>query len=152
MRLTTKIRFARPEDIEAIIDLCEAHAIYEESRYIRNGKSNKLKKDLFGDTKKLYCLVAESNDELIGYATYMKQYATWSASDYIYMDCLFLKKPARGMGIGEKLMHRIKVEGEQMGCRRMEWQTPDFNHRAIKFYYRIGASSRTKERFFLSTQ
>ncbi|UII77791.1 GNAT family N-acetyltransferase [Flagellimonas sp. HMM57] len=149
MKIVTQIRFARPDDVEAIIDLCEAHAIYEQSSYIRNGKNSKLKKDLFGKKKKLYCLVVESNDELIGYATYMKQYATWSANDYIYIDCLFLKELARGMGVGKKLMQRIKVEGEQMGCRRMEWQTPYFNQSAIKFYNQIGASSKTKERFFL---
>ncbi|MEM7485686.1 MAG: GNAT family N-acetyltransferase [Bacteroidota bacterium] len=152
MKITTQIRFARPDDIEGILDLCEAHAIYERSNYSRNGKKTRLKNDLFGNDKKLFCLVVESNNELIGYATYMKQYATWSASEYIYMDCLFLKKRARGMGIGEKLIQTIKVEGEQIDCQRIEWQTPDFNHRAIKFYNRIGASSRTKERFFLRIQ
>jgi GNAT superfamily N-acetyltransferase len=145
-----KIRFAKPTDINQIIDLCELHAIYEKSEYKKADKAEQLANDLFSDIPKLYCLVVEDENELIGYATYMKQYATWDAGEYIYMDCLFIKESARSLGIGEKLVRKIQKEGEALGCNLIQWQTPDFNVRAIKFYNRIGATSKSKERFFLN--
>ena len=143
------IRFAESKDIEQIIGLCSLHAAFEKSEYEVSGKSEKIGKDLFSEFPKLYCLVVESEDDLLGYATYMKQYATWNACEYIYMDCLFIKEFARGRGLGEKLVNRIKQEGKKLGCDLIQWQTPDFNIRAMKFYRRIGAISKSKERFFL---
>ena len=79
----------------------------------------------------------------------MKQFSTWDANFYIYMDCLFLTEESRGYGIGEKMMNVIKEEAEKLNCNLIQWQTPDFNTRAIKFYDRIGGISKTKERYFL---
>ncbi len=150
MKRKTNIRFAKKKDIDQIIELCELHAIYEKVTYSKGSKAKKLAADLFSNNPKLYCLVVESNNRLIAYATYMKQYATWDASEYIYMDCLFVEEIYRGLHIGEKLIDRIKKEGKKMGCELIQWQTPDFNTRAIKFYTRIGATSKSKERFFLN--
>jgi len=144
-----RIRFARETDIHSIIELCQLHAIYEKAEYSKKGKAHQLSKDLFSKAPKLYCLVVEIDNKLIAYATYMKQYATWDAGDYIYMDCLYVIEGFRSQGVGEKLMSRIKEEGAKIGCNIIQWQTPDFNKRAIKFYERIGASSKSKERFFL---
>ena len=143
------IRFAEKKDMNHIIDLCEAHAQYEESDYNRDGKEQQLERDIFDVSPKIFCLVVESELELIGYATYAKQYSTWDANQYIYMDCLYIKEQARGHGIGEKLVRKIQEDGRKMNCNLVQWYTPDFNVRAIKFYNRIGATSKSKERFFL---
>lgn len=105
---------------------------------------------LFSDNPSLYCLVVEKDEELIGYATYMKQFSTWEANFYVYMDCLFLTENARGYGIGEKLMEQIKRETQNLCCKLIQWQTPEFNTRAMKFYDRIGGNAKTKERYSLN--
>ena len=43
----------------------------------------------------------------------------------------------------------MKEFGRQQNIYLIQWQTPDFKARAIKFYKRIGATSKLKERFFL---
>ncbi len=149
MKTQPSIRFAKQEDMHQIIELCEAHAIYEKSDYSRKNKAIQLSKGLFSDNPKLYCLVVEIDKQLIGYATYMKQYSTWDACEYIYMDCLYIDEEVRGLRIGEKLVKRIQKEGNILGCEHIQWQTPSFNKRAMKFYKRIGAISKPKERFFL---
>lgn len=136
-------------DLDQLVDLCSAHAAYEKAEYSKAGKAEQLAKDLFSEFPKLYCLVATSNATLIGFASFMKQYATWDAKEYIYMDCLFLDEAARGKGIGQRLVERIALEGRKMGCDLIQWQTPDFNARAISFYERLGAERKAKERFFL---
>ena len=149
MKFDAKIRFAKLKDIPQILELCELHALYEKASYSKKGKANQLEADLFGNHPKLYCLVVQHDEGLIAYATYIKQYATWDAAEYIYMDCLFVREFARGYGIGEHLVDKIKEEGKKLGCQLIQWQTPQFNTRAMKFYKRIGASSKSKERFFL---
>ena len=81
----------------------------------------------------------------------MKQFSTWDAQYYVYMDCLFMQEAARGFGIGEKLVNKMKEESRKSGCDLIQWQTPEFNERAIKFYKRIGAASKSKERFYLDS-
>lgn len=144
-----KIRPIEKTELSRLVELCEAHAIYEKSEYSNIGKAEKLGLDLFGKSPKLFCLIAESDSKIVGYATYMKQYATWDAEEYIYMDCLFIEEEVRGFGLGEMLIRRIQSEAKKLNCSLIQWQTPDFNTRAMKFYKRIGASSKSKERFFL---
>lgn len=142
------IRFAEPEDIEQIVQLCEQHALYEKADYNKENKAEELSNHLFGTIKPLKCLVVEIDKELVGYASFMKQFSTWDASYYIYLDCLFLKEKVRGMKLGTKLMEKVKEYARQETCEMIQWQTPHFNTRAIKFYRTLGAVSKTKERFF----
>ena len=149
--MSHQIRYVQPKDMNEVVELCAAHAAYEQADYQREGKVKELSDHLFSPTPKLIMLVVEMDQKLIGYASYMKQYSTWDAAEYIYMDCLYLTAETRGMGIGEQLMRRIQKEAQQLNCEWIQWQTPDFNHRAIKFYQRIGATVKSKERFFLNS-
>lgn len=144
------IRFAEKNDIDVILDLCQRHAIFEKSTYDISGKKEQLLLALFDERPKLFCLLAEVDQKVVGYATYTIQYSTWDAQDYLYMDCLYLMETSRGKGLGEHLIHKIKEEAIKYSCNLIQWQTPSFNERAIKFYNRIGAVSKSKERFFLS--
>jgi len=145
-------RIVRPDigKIENILDLCAGHAAFEKCEYDRTGKAERLSNDIFGKEPKLFCLVAKSDNRYIGYITWMKQYSTWDAKEYLYMDCLYLEDDCRGYGIGEELVNRMKDFGRDQNIDLVQWQTPDFNVRAIKFYKRIGAVSKSKERFFLT--
>ncbi|UZR97737.1 GNAT family N-acetyltransferase [Chondrinema litorale] len=142
-----EIRFAENKDIYAIIDLCKAHTAYEKADYNAENKAESLEKLLFATDSVLKCLVVEADKEIVGYATFTKQVSTWDADYYIYLDCLFIQEHARGNGIGKQIMFAIKDYACSVGCSAVQWQTPDFNKRAIKFYKELGATSKTKERF-----
>lgn len=144
-----KIRFAVEKDLPEIITLCKAHADFEQSNYESKNKLEELSKFLFSKNPPLKCLVVEQEKVLIGYATFMKQFSTWDANFYIYLDCLFLKKTSRGKGLGKKIMELIKEYGKTENCNHIQWQTPSFNKKAINFYNKIGGESKNKERFFL---
>ncbi len=144
------IRFAKQKDIDQLIYLFKEHACFEKNEFKLENKKEKLKELLSSTSPVFYCLVVESNSKLIGYASYMKQFSTWDTSFYLYLDCLFLNKDSRGLGIGKKLMKRIKKESLLLGCNLIQWQTPFFNKNAIEFYNKIGAISKNKKRFFLA--
>ena len=147
-----QIRFVKKSDLDNVIQLCKLHADFEKAFYSIENKVSLLENALFFTNKSgLYCLVVEKENKLIGYATYIKQFSTWDVDYYLYLDCLFLTEDSRGFGIGEHLMNRIKVEANKLNCSSIQWQTPEFNTRAIKFYDRIGGVSKTKQRYFLKT-
>lgn len=144
------IRQAKPTDISEIIQLCAEHAEYEKASFSSEGKAQKLAQFFFDKNPKAYCLIAESENQIVGYATYSFEFSTWDAELYTHMDCLFLRDFARGFGIGEALVEQIKTAAKENNCTIIQWQTPQFNERAIKFYYRIGATSKEKLRMYLT--
>ena len=107
-----------------------------------------LREQLFSVENNVQCLVVENDNQLVGYISYMKQFSTWDADFYVHLDCLFLKDTTRGKGIGRQLMKKVQEYAIAENCIEIQWQTPNFNTRAISFYKRLGAQSRTKERFF----
>ena len=128
------IRFAQRDDIRSIVGLCKEHANYEKTRFEENNKLDMLSKFLFDFDFGFKCLVVESQEEIVGYATFIKQFSTWDADFYVYLDCLFLKEKARGNGMGKKIMERVKAYAKSVNCTVIQWQTPSFNEKAIGFY------------------
>ena len=144
-----KIRNAKPEDITEIIELCSEHALFGKCEFEREGKAEKLTTFLFSEKPAIYCLIAENNQEILGYATYSYEFSTWNADFYTHMDCLYLRPQARNYGIGKKLVDEIVRITKLNGYQEIQWQTPEFNKKAIKFYQRIGATYKEKYRFNL---
>ena len=143
------IRNIKPGEIENLIPLCSLHAAYEKAPFDAKGKADKLRRYLFEENPALHCLVALKDGKMIGYASFMKQFSTWDADFYMYMDCLYLLEEFRGFGIGRQLINRIEEESQRLGITQIQWQTPNFNTRAMKFYDRLGGVSKSKERYFL---
>jgi ribosomal protein S18 acetylase RimI-like enzyme len=144
-----RIRDATPGDISEILRLCCEHAEFEAAGFSPEGKAEKLELLLFSDSPGLFCLIVESEGEIVGYATFMKELSTWQAAYYVHMDCLFLRPQARNHGIGEEVISEIARRAQALKCNEMQWQTPVSNERALNFYRRLGASSKVKVRLYL---
>ncbi|MFD2556898.1 GNAT family N-acetyltransferase [Sphingobacterium tabacisoli] len=143
------IRNCIKSDIDNLVKLCEEHAEYEKIPYALEEKNIRLCQALFSDSKRVYCLVVESEGTLVGYATYTFDYSTWDAGEFVNLDCLYLQQEYRNLGIGQILFDKIRYAGKEKGCVSMQWHTPNFNEGAIKFYQRNGALGRLKMRFSL---
>lgn len=146
-----KYTIEHPErnEMDQVVSLCAAHAEFEKCEYNSKGKIEHLSKDMFAIVPKLHCRVVVVDGVYVGYIIWMRQYSTWDAKEYLYMDCLYLDDKYRSNGIGAVLVNQMKQFGKENGIDLIQWQTPAFNERAIKFYKRIGASALSKERFFL---
>ena len=142
-----QIRPVQPEDLSVLVELCRKHAEYEQASFDPTNKEYLLAKELFAENPKLFCMVVESNQQLVGYASYTFDYSTWDAGMFLYLDCLYLETECRGLGIGEEIMQKLKEIAQQNNCVNIQWQTPDFNTRAIKFYERVGGIGNNKVRF-----
>ena len=144
---TPRIRKVKKKDISQLIELCAEHAAFEKVDYNLNKKADLLLKHLFSPENLIECLVVEQRKKLIGYISLLKQFSTWDASFYLYMDCLYLNEKYRGKGFGKMLMQEVKIYAQKENCN-VQWQTPDFNTKAIDFYEALGAEHKTKKRFF----
>lgn len=143
------IRDCQPKDINAVVDLCQKHADYERAIFDPIGKKEGLKNALFNEQPKLFCLVVEANETIVGYASYTFDFSTWDAASFMYMDCLYLEEEIRGFRIGEAIIEKLKQIAKDKKCINIQWHTPKFNEKAIKFYHRIGGTGKDKVRFFL---
>ena len=141
------IRAPIHSDLDALVLLCEEHAAYEGMVYEKSGKAQGLKVHLFNGSPSFHCLVVELDQELVGYATFAKQFSTWHACYYLYLDCLYLRSNVRGRGVGETVMKCIREYASTHNLSHVEWQTPIDNKAAIYFYQRLGAISQSKIRF-----
>ena len=143
------IRKIQKHEIKELVNLCALHARYENSSYDKTGKEEKLHLVLFKEDSNITCFVAIQNEEIFAYCTLILEFSTWDADYYLHMDCLYIKESHRGKGLGEKFMSKIKEHAKDLGCKHIEWQTPNGNFNAIKFYEKIGAKSKDKKRFSL---
>ncbi|MEM6325632.1 MAG: GNAT family N-acetyltransferase [Bacteroidota bacterium] len=147
--LGATIRPACEADLPSLISLCADHAAYEGATYDPTGKAEPLRSLLFGEAATLRGLVAAGISGLLGYATWSPQVSTWDARWYAHMDCLYLRPEARGIGLGWHLVARVVRDAHAAGLVQVQWQTPQGNVRAMRFYDRLGATQRPKARFIL---
>jgi L-amino acid N-acyltransferase YncA len=145
------IRSALRDDIQALVALCSEHAIFERAAYDAADKSVRLRQALFSAVPRLYAWVVVIGGNLVGYATAAPEYSTWSAAEYLHMDCLYVKTEHRGAGIGAALMTSVVQLARELGYAEVQWQTPSWNADACRFYRRQGGVAQEKLRFVLGT-
>ncbi|MEM7049904.1 MAG: GNAT family N-acetyltransferase [Acidobacteriota bacterium] len=143
------IRPLAEADLAELLELCAEHAAYERQRFERGEQELRWRDMILGREPRLRCWVAEDATGLVGFASCSTEAATWSASQYVHLDCLYLRPQARGSGLGRQLLRRVAATAEAVGSDHLQWQTPVWNHRAASFYRRLGATARHKLRFAL---
>lgn len=127
------IRKSRPEDMHKVFDLIKELAIYEKSENEVINTPEQLIIDGFGPTKIFDCIVAEIQDEVIGFALYYTSYSTWKGS-CLYLEDFLVTEKARGKGIGKLLFDEILSIAKHKKVGRFEWQVLDWNEPALNFY------------------
>ena len=144
------IRAAREPDVGALVMLIHEHADFERAEPPRDGLAERLPGLLFGPSPRLFALVADDGREVLGYATAELHLSTWDASEYLHLDCLFVRDDARSLGIGAMLLNRVQTLARDLGATEVQWQTPEWNDGAVRFYDRAGGIRRAKYRYSLA--
>ncbi len=106
----------------------------------------KLEHDLFGQKPLAFILIAEIEQNSVGFATYHFTYSTFLAKPCIWLDDLYVKPEYRSKGIGEGLINKLCQIAQSLDCGRIDWIVAAHNERGIKFYQRIGAKIIQKAR------
>lgn len=146
------VRAAEPGDLQEIVAMIHEHAAYEKGGPLPSDLALRLAPLLFGAPPSgLRCFVGVSQDRtLVGFSTVTTELSTWQASEFLSMDCLFIRAHARGKGLGKLFMTAVTEEASSRGITIVQWQTPNWNEGAIRFYDRLGVSRSTKQRYTFS--
>ena len=144
------IRPARRADLPEVVRLCAAHAAYERAAPPPVDLASRLAETLFTTDPRLWCLLAVNGDTAFGYATMSMEFSTWRCSEYAHLDCLYVDEGYRGSHIGRLLLDAVAQRAHALGATELQWQTPEWNVDAIRFYDRLGARGAPKVRYTLA--
>ncbi len=133
------IRFAEPQDVDAIVGLVRELATYERAPDEVHLTPELLQAALFGASPAAFCHVAEMDGEIVGMAIWFVSFSTWVGRHGIYLEDLFVQPQHRRGGIGRALLTTLAQVCVDRGYGRLEWAVLDWNVDAIAFYESIGA-------------
>lgn len=133
------ITSARPEHVPEILNmLCESAVDQGEPDAVIVS-AQELHDDLFGASAKAQALIAESEGSPAALALYYFNYSTWTSRLGMYLEDLYVRPPYRGSGLARRMMAQLARLAVDAGCGRLHWTVIRDNHRAIRFYKKIGA-------------
>ena len=131
------LRKAQPGDENAILELIQGLAEYENEPGAVVNTSKNLHDDLF---KHKHCeaFVALVGSKIIGFSLFYTSYSTWKGPS-IYLEDLYVLPEARKTGAGSLLFDAVVNTAKERKVLRMDWQVLEWNELAIKFYEKKNA-------------
>ncbi len=142
---TLTIRPATPDDLPLILSLVRELADYERAADAVVATEETLGRHLFGEGigrgPVAECVIGAVDGETQGFALYFHNFSTWRGAPGLYLEDLFVRPAARGLGLGRRLLAELARVAVARGCQRFEWSVLDWNTPAIGFYRALGATS-----------
>ena len=134
------VRPATAADVPLIRALIAELAEYERLAGAAVATDEGLREQLFGARPAAEVLIGEVDGQAAGFALFFHNFSTFLGKRGLYLEDLFVRPAARGVGLGKHLMAALARIAVQRDCGRLEWSVLDWNTPAIGFYRRIGAT------------
>lgn len=99
---------------------------------------------LFGPNPRAFCDIAEAGGAPVGFAFWFYNVSTFAGRLGIYLEDLYVRPEARGLGAGKALLARLARRCLDEGLGRLEWAVLDWNAPSIAFYDSLGAEAKTE--------
>jgi GNAT superfamily N-acetyltransferase len=135
-------RAATVADCPLILEFITELAAYEQLSNAVTTDAMQLQTSLFGVAPRAECWLAFRGDEPLGFALFCHNFSTFLGKAGLYIEDVFVRDTARGLGVGTGFFQRIAQIAQERGCRRIDWQCLNWNKPALKFYQSIGATQR----------
>jgi GNAT superfamily N-acetyltransferase len=98
-----------------------------------------LAETLFGERPSAEVIIANIDNQPVGFALFFHNYSTWLGKRGMYLEDLFVRPQARKHGVGFALLRELAKIAVERDCGRVEWAVLNWNELAINFYKQIGA-------------
>ncbi len=133
------IRDAAPGDTGQLLRLIRELATFERALDAVQTTEADLRHHLFSADPRVFALLAEVDEAVVGMAIYFVSFSTWTGRHGLYLEDLFVEPAHRSGGIGRALMRALATRALDLGYKRLEWAVLDWNEPAVSFYQSLGA-------------
>ncbi|GGP24100.1 GNAT family N-acetyltransferase [Silvimonas iriomotensis] len=140
MSAHVQIRPATPADVKEILAMVTELAEFEKLTHLLDMSAERMTADLFGDKPLIECLIAQDGDNVLAFALYFQSYSTFLTRRSLYLEDLYVRPHARGLGLGKRMLLQLARIAKERGFGRFEWSVLDWNSNAIGFYEGLGAT------------
>jgi GNAT superfamily N-acetyltransferase len=138
------VRVATLADAPLILEFIRELADYERLLHEVEATEADIRRDLFGENPRCFCDIAEHDGQAVGFALWFYNYSTFVGRAGIYLEDLFVRPEARGVGAGKALLRRLAQRCVEADLGRLEWAVLNWNTPSIEFYDSLGASAKTE--------
>jgi GNAT superfamily N-acetyltransferase len=139
--MAVTVRPAESNDAATIFGFIRDLAEYEKLLDEVTATPEAIARDLFGDTPRVFCDIAEADGDPVGFAVWFYNYSTFWGRYGIYLEDLFVRPEARGKGAGKALLAGLAKRCIDEGLPRLDWAVLDWNAPSIAFYDSLGAET-----------
>ena len=122
-----------------ILALLHELATYEKLAHEVVATESDMHAALFGDRPVVETVIASLDGEPVGYALFFPTFSTFLGKPGLYLEDLYVRPAARGLGVGRKLLEHLARLTVERGWGRLEWSVLDWNEPSIAFYKKMGA-------------
>jgi GNAT superfamily N-acetyltransferase len=133
------IRRAMPLDVPIILTFIHELAAYEKLAHEVVATEDDMHVALFGERPVIEAVIATKDDEPVGYALFFPTFSTFLGKPGMYLEDVYVRPAARGLGIGRQMLEHLARITVQRGWGRLEWSVLDWNEPSIAFYKKLGA-------------
>jgi GNAT superfamily N-acetyltransferase len=141
--MSVSIRVATIADVSLIMGFIRELADYERLLHEVEATDVDVRRDLFGENPRAFCDIAEADGRPVGFALWFYNYSTFRGRAGIYLEDLFVRPEARGLGAGKALLARLAQRCVDADLGRLEWAVLNWNAPSIAFYDSLGAAAMT---------
>ncbi len=133
------IRPAVPADVGGLVGLIRDLAEYERAPNEVAIDETMLADALFAPAPTVFASVVDEGGRLLGMAVWYLTFSTWTGTNGIHLEDLYVRPEARGRGLGRRLLETLAASAEANGYARLEWSVLTWNEPALGFYRSLGA-------------
>ena len=133
------IRPATVSDLPLVLAFIRELAVYERLEHQVVASEAELGTALFGPRPFAEVVSACLDGTPVGFALFFHNFSTFLGKPGVYLEDLFVRPEARGLGVGKRLLAWLARTTIERGCARLEWAVLDWNKPSIGFYASLGA-------------
>jgi GNAT superfamily N-acetyltransferase len=135
------VRFATADDVPLLLRLIRELAVFERAPDAVIATEADLLRHGFGAERSFEAILAFLDGEPAGCALFHTRFSTWLGRPGLYLEDLYVTEPARGHGVGKRLMARLAAIAIERGWGRIDFHVLDWNP-AREFYAGLGLAHR----------
>lgn len=133
------IRPATRSDLPRILAFIRELAVYEHLEHEVVASETEVGAALFGPRPYAEVVFACLDGTPVGFALFFHNFSTFLGRAGIYLEDLYVRPEARGLGVGKRLLAWLARTALERGCARLDWAVLDWNEPSIGFYRSLGA-------------